>query len=68
MLFGLRTQVGPGNHILDGVQIPPMGSGNLRGEGRPIVKHRNSVVICAKTAKLMVIPFGLWARGEWAVS
>ena len=22
MLFGLRTQVGPGNHVLDGVQIP----------------------------------------------
>jgi len=22
MPFGLRTQVGPGNHVLDGVQIP----------------------------------------------
>jgi len=23
LLFGLRTWVGPGNHVLDGVQIPP---------------------------------------------
>ena len=23
MLFGLRTRVGPGNHMLDGVKIPP---------------------------------------------
>jgi len=22
MPFGLRTRVGPGNHVLDGVQIP----------------------------------------------
>ena len=23
MLFGLRTRVGPGNYVLDGVQTPP---------------------------------------------
>jgi len=33
MLFGLRTRVGPGNHMLDGVKIPPMGRGNFWGEG-----------------------------------
>jgi len=27
MRFGLRTRVGPGNHVLDGVQIP-------RGNGK----------------------------------
>jgi len=25
MPFGLRTRVGPGIHVLDGVQIPPHG-------------------------------------------
>jgi len=30
MPFGLRTWVGPGNHVLDGVQIP-MERGNFEG-------------------------------------
>ena len=29
MLFGLRTRLGPGNHALNGVQIPPIGRGNF---------------------------------------
>jgi len=41
MPFGLRTQVGPGNHALDGVQIP-MGRGTFEEEGRPIVKYRDT--------------------------
>jgi len=42
MLFGLRTRVGPGNHVLDGVQIPN-GRGNFEGEGRSIVKYRDTL-------------------------
>jgi len=30
--------VGPGNHGLDGVQLP-MGRDNFEGKGRPIVKY-----------------------------
>jgi len=30
--FGLRTRVGPGNHVLDGGPGPPMGKGNFEGE------------------------------------
>jgi len=33
MLFGLRTQVGPGNHVLDGVQIPPLEGASLGERG-----------------------------------
>ena len=38
MTFGVRTQVGPGNHVLDGVQIPH-GKGQFWGKGAPIVKY-----------------------------
>jgi len=41
MPFGLRTRVGPGNHVLDGVQIPPWEGAILRGKGRPTVKYRD---------------------------
>ena len=34
----------------------------LRGKGRPIVKYRDTAVICAKTAEPVERPFGLWAR------
>ena len=30
--FGLRTWVDPGNHVLDGVQIPPWEGANFGGE------------------------------------
>jgi len=29
--FGLRTWVGPANHVLDGVQIPPWEGANIWG-------------------------------------
>ena len=35
MPFGLRTRVGPGNHAVDGVQVPN-GKGNFGGKGRPL--------------------------------
>jgi len=39
--FGLRTQVGPGNHVLDGRYRSPMRRGNFEGgKVRPIVKYR----------------------------
>ena len=34
----------------------------MRGKGHPIVKYRDSAVICAKTAKPIEMPFGLWAK------
>jgi len=38
MPFGLRTRVGPGNHVLDAGLDPPMGRGNFEeeGGGRPL--------------------------------
>jgi len=40
-----------------------MGRGNFEGEQRPIVKYRDtSVVISAKMAEPIKMPFGLWAR------
>ena len=33
MPFGLRTRVGPGNHVLDGGPDPPIGRGNFEGKG-----------------------------------
>jgi len=44
MLFGLRTQVGPRNCVLDAGPDPPWERANLRGrKGRPIVKHRDTL-------------------------
>jgi len=40
--FGLKTRVGPRNHVLDGVQVPH-GRGNFDGKGRPIVKYRETL-------------------------
>ena len=40
--FGLRTWVGPGNHVLDGGPGPPWEGANFRGEnGGPIVKYKD---------------------------
>ena len=59
MLFGLMTRVSPGNHVLDGgPDPPPIRKGNFEGgKGRLIVKYRGTVVICAKTAKPIDMPF-----------
>jgi len=45
MPFGLRTRVGPGNHVLDGDPDPPWERAIL-GEGRPIVKYRDTLPSC----------------------
>jgi len=45
-----------------GVQIPH-GKGQISGgKGHPVVKYRDTVVHCAKTAEPMEMLFGLWAR------
>ena len=63
MQFGFRTRVGPGNHVLHGSPYPLMGRGNFEeGKGRPTVKYRDTDVICAKTAELIVMLFGFLAR------
>jgi len=42
MPFGLRTWLGPRDHVLDGGSDPPMGRGKFLGEnGHPIVKYRD---------------------------
>jgi len=44
MPFGLRTQVGPGNHVLDGAPDAPTGRGNFEvRKGRPIVNYRDTL-------------------------
>jgi len=54
---------GPGEPCIRWGLHPPMGRGKFLGEiGRPIVKYRDSTVVCAKTAEPIGMPFGLWAR------
>ena len=63
MPSGLRIRVSSRKHVLDGGGHLPMGVGSFEGrEGRPTAKYRDTVVICAKTAQLMMTPFGLWAQ------
>ena len=42
MPFGLRTRLGPRNHVLDGDPDP---LGNGVGEGRPVVKYVHSETV-----------------------
>jgi len=42
MPFGLKTWVGPKNHVLYGIQIP-IERGNFEGEGRSILKYRDAL-------------------------
>jgi len=62
MLFGLRTQVGPGNHVLDWGP-DPHGKGKFWGKGHCKLKG-HFAVICAKMAEMvkmaMEMSFGLW--------
>ena len=51
--FGLRTQLGSRNHVLNGVQIPWEGA-SLKGEDLP----NDTAVSCAKTAERKT-PFGI---------
>jgi len=63
MLFGLRSWVGPWNHILDGGPFAPMGRGNYEGrQGRIIVKYGNTAVVYTKMAEVIGTPFGLRTR------
>ena len=40
-----------------------MGRGKFLGQnGHPVVKYRDTMVVCAKTAEPIGMPFGLWAR------
>ena len=50
--------MGPRNHVLDGGPDPLMGRDNFLGEGRSIVKYRDTLW----SSDPMEIPFGLWAR------
>jgi len=64
VLFGLRTQVGPRNRILDGVHISPWKGAILRGEGRHVVKYRDTMVICCTNGWTDHLGYGLgWAQG-----
>ena len=63
MPFGLRTRVGPRNHVLDGGPDSPWEGAIFRGKWHPIVKYRGHCAVpCVKTAALIEMPFGLWAR------
>ena len=64
MPFGLRTRVGPGNHVLDGVQITPHKGGIFKGNDMPGHSWWHSAVSCAKIAELIEMPFG--CRLRWA--
>jgi len=39
MPFGLRTRVGPGNHVLDEGPDPPWEEAIMGEQGRPMVKY-----------------------------
>jgi len=43
MPFWMRIRVGPENHALDRGPDPLMERDNLRGEGRPIIKYRDTL-------------------------
>jgi len=61
--FGLRTRVGPGNYLLDGVQTHKWEGAILRGKGVSHCKLQgHSAVICAKTTEPVEMPFWLWDR------
>jgi len=63
MPFELRSQVGPVHHVLDGGPDPRWeGALCLRGKGSPIVKYKDTAVICAITVESIEMPFGLWAQ------
>jgi len=66
MPFGLRTWVGQGNHVSDGVQISH-GKGQLRGNEHPTVKYRDmlwSSVQKQQNRSKCRLAYGLeWAQG-----
>jgi len=49
MPFGLTTLVGSRNHVLHAGSRSSVGRGDLEeGKGHPIVKYRDTAIICAK--------------------
>jgi len=52
MPFGLWTWMSLRNHVLDGGSDPPCKGASLRGKRWLIVKFRDAVVNCTKTAPL----------------
>jgi len=62
MPFGLRTHVGPGNHVLHRGPDPPWEEAMLRGE-RPIVKYRDTLQWAVQNVNHLGC--GLWwAKGS----
>ena len=60
--FGLRTRVGPENHVLDWGPDPPWQGVILRREGAAHCKEQgHSAVTYANTAEPIVMLFKLWA-------
>jgi len=60
--FGLSTQVGPSNCVLDGGPVLPMGRGHFFGKGASHCKVQGySAVNCAKTAEPIEMSFVLSA-------
>jgi len=56
MPFGLRTWVGPRDHVLDGGSDPPMGRGKFLGEnGRPMLANTTEPSVCGGDAVLCQI-------------
>jgi len=64
MPFGIWTQVGQRNHVLDGVQIAPCEAQYLTKKTCPGMpdERRHTAVTCAKMAELIEKPFRLWTR------
>jgi len=59
MPFGLRTWIGPGNHVLDGGADARMGRGNFEGEGASHCKVQGHSSHLCKMAEPIEMPFGL---------
>jgi len=65
MPFGVRTRVGPKNHVLDGGPDLPWEEAILRWKRAARCKVQQlSAVSCARTAEPIEIPFGFVLR--WA--
>jgi len=66
MPFGLRTQVRPGNHVLDEVQIPPQEGAILSGKGPPIAKYSNTQAYLPDGANVLSWEGTLAPPGEYS--
>ena len=56
-------KMGPGNHVLDAVQISHGKRQFRAGKGLPIVKYRDTLQSSVqKPAEPIEMPFALWAR------